>query len=883
MGILSAASLALEEMDRRRRAESYVNDPVKWAEEVLGVKLWRAQREILESVRDNRATAVAAGHGVGKDLPLDTPLPTPTGWTTMGDVQPGDYVLDEMGRPTKVLTKSEVFHHEQYEIKFLDGESIVASGTHLWNVIPFAKAKRLRRRGVTDWRDHWDATVTMSTRDMLDTGVLVPNGPKATASNFLIPMHRPLELPEADLPVDPYVFGAWLGDGSSNGAMMTIGDKGHHIIEEFAKRGYELKKMKADLMYSFGHQGFVKALRPFDVVGPGKKRIPMIYLRASIEQRRELLRGIMDTDGFRGQNGSVGIDLANERLANDVAELVRSLGIKVNVRPGRMVMSGRHVGTRYRMAFTPDFCPFSASSYKSAGWEPSRSLRNSARHIVSITPVESVPSQCISVDSPRSLYLAGRGMVVTHNTFVTAIACLWWVDVHDPERTFVASTAPTVDQVSLLWDNIRRFHSLMKSRYEQGLIDHPPVGEILGDNKWKLPNGALVGQGRRPATEALGHAFQGRHADYLLAIGDEAVGLPEELLNALGVIATGKFNRQLLLANPTDPSSAMAKIWATENPEWHRMHISVMDSPAIKPEPGFDIDAAPGISGWEFVNQAKSDYGCVCEDDEHANCDPRFIARVLGRWAFDAGNTVFTEADIVSAISTVVVPFPNARPRLGCDIARMGADWSWVYSRVEGEVWETDDLGRPVTPTGRTGWRIRRVGGWSKAPLVGDDPKNPGSAQRIHAIAQAEGAEVVVVDASGIGSGVIDGLVQMRVPYPVVEAFGGAASTDRRAYVNRRAEQFFELKRKMAAGELDLDPDDTELLDELRGIQFEYSAGDVLKIQSKDAMKKSPDRADAVTYCDWNIDELLGVSPGQKVMFEASSFDEDMVGLPYMF
>lgn len=485
-------------------------------------------------------------------------------------------------------------------------------------------------------------------------------------------------------------------------------------------------------------------------------------------------------------------------------------------------------------------------------------------------------------DNRATAVAAGHGV---GKTYVAAVACMWWVDVHPEAETFIASTAPTVDQVALLWDNIREMHSLMQKRYADKKIDHGPKGYITGDHKWKRLNGSLIGQGRRPATERLDVAFQGRHATYLLAIGDEAVGIPEPLLNALGVIATGEYNRQLLSANPTDPSCAMAKIWTTENPMWTRLHVSVMDSPLITPEEGFDVDGAKGLSGWKFVEQAKADYGG--EDD------PRYISRVLGQWAFDAGNNVFTEEEIAKGCNVFVRPDPLALPELGCDIARMGEDASFVYRMERGLVWETDEeTGLPTVETAKEGYRLRHVGEWRKAPLTGTNPDNLGSSERIHELALAEGASVVKPDASGIGSAVIDGLMELNdEQYVVVEVFGGAAPSDTRAYINMRAEQYFRIKMLLNSGLLDLDPKDEKLLDELRGILFEYDDKGRLKIESKDSMKrrgaKSPDAADALWYALLDVSELIyptGSRPGDVVVHDPAGWgfewDLDAAGMP---
>lgn len=868
MGPVVAGAMA--EVARRQKQERYKTDPVAWAENYLGIKLWSRQKEIIESIRDNRNTAVAAGHGVGKDLPLDTPLPTPSGWTTMGDVQPGDYLLDEEGNPTLVTTKSVVFNNPLYKITFSDGAEVVSSETHLWNTIDFKAAKKARRseQGVTDWRDWWDASTTKQTSELLET-LTVPNG-SAQARNHNIPINRALQLPEIDLPVDPYVLGAWLGDGTSIRAEMTIGDC-PFIVDEFEARGVSLTKLPSQKYgYTFAHQGFVKNFKELGVYD--SKRIPGLYLRASVDQRKDLLRGLMDTDGFVCHDSVCGIDLMSNDLALGVVELVRSLGARISMTPSRTYLDGRDVGIRYRMVFNPDFDPFTEGSYKSQAFQPheNRTSHHTSRWITSIERVETVPSQCVSVDSPRNLYLATEWMIPTHNTFCAAVAVAWWIDTHPPEETFVASTAPSVDQVALLWDNLRRMHGTSLARYKEGLVDHPLPGYITGDNKWKLADGSLLGQGRKPPDNKSDVAFQGRHATYLFAIGDEAVGLSAGYLEALGNIATAEHNRELLLANPTDPGCAMAKLWDEKITGWNRMHISVFDSPLVTLEEGFDSTIATGMSGWDYINDKKEEWG---EDD------PRYIARVLGQWAFDAGNTIYTAEELANAKNTVVLPYDYLRPELGWDIARKGADATVGYSCVKGEVWETDpETGKPVKATGRDGWRIRRRAKWYKAPLVGNDPVNKSTAQRIHDIAIGDGTQVLKLDASGIGIAVVDGLVPLNEAgtYTVIEVFGGAAASDKRAYMNMRAEQFFEMKKAMAHMNLDLDPKDEELFDELSGIQFENTDKGPIKVESKETIRKngrkSPDHADGAWYAfldvEYLFDPINRMSPGDKVVLD---------------
>src|SRR5690606_35503728 len=139
----------------------------------------------------------------------------------------------------------------------------------------------------------------------------------------------------------------------------------------------------------------------------------------------------------------------------------------------------------------------------------------------------------------------------------------------------------------------------------------------------------------------------------------------------------------------------------------------------------------------DYVEQAKADWG---EDD------PRYISRVLGQWSFEAGNTVYSEAELAQAANTIVLPDPAGTPELGVDVARMGGDATFVYRIDAGEVWTTDpETGKRVEPSGKRGVKARLVTSWSKAPLTGSNPDNLGTAERVDAIAREIGAQVIKI------------------------------------------------------------------------------------------------------------------------------------------
>lgn len=864
---------ALAELDVIERKKKYREDPVLWAKDILGVELWSKQREIAYSVRDNRNTAVAAGHAVGKLLSQDEWHPTPTGWVQTRDIRVGTHLFDERGAVTRVTGLSPWWDQEMFRITFDDGCTIEAGENHEWSVLDLTLRRQSNgtKSGVKDWRDRWDTAVIKTTREMFNN--LRTSGNQI---RWRIPLAGALQMPEADLPIDPYLLGFWLGDGTTVSGQITIGSTKMPLLEWLEENGYEYRCNDLGREaegWSLRVEGLHASLRDAGLLG--HKHIPMQYLRASEAQRRALLAGLMDSDGFLAAPGvpSVGLDTTNLRMATDLMELLRTLGCTPRMSEGKAAYTKdgvRHTtGIRYRINWRPLENPFRIRGAEWVDNDAHRS-RSTCRSIVSIDPIGRGRSRCIEVDSPSHLYLAGDGMIPTHNSFLASILMCWWIDVHPIDQTRVLSTAPTYDQVSgILWNEARRWWATAKRRYDEHLRrrqlglplgeyqfnDHPLPGRINANDEWLADDGRQLGIGRKPPDNLLDSALQGIHAPFLLVIGDEGAGLPAELVDALGNNATGSENRQLIIANPTDPSSRMADFWKKNNPDWVRFNISVFDSPPITGEE-FPFGEADGMSGWDYINEKRRDWG---EDD------PRYISRVLGQWAYDSGLTVLTEEEIVKAMNTVVIPDENARPRDGWDIARSEKGDSTVgYRSVEGEVWKTDEFGNPTEPTGRRGVRVRRIDDWKGAPLVGSNPENPGSATRIDKHALGAGSQLVIIDATGLGGGVVDGLRDLgfgKQRYAVMEYFGSAASTDSRAYLNARAEHYFALKKLAFSESLDLDPKDESLIEELRGITYEYTIRGQIKISAKDEIRKkmsgaSPDRADAVVYATADVSPL---------------------------
>ena len=351
-----------------------------------------------------------AGRGFGKMLTVDTALPTPTGWTTMGAVQVGNFLLDEQGSPCRVTHKTPVQYAEINRVRFSDGSWLDACAEHQWATLTALHRKRLNRRRheiPDDWAANAWVGTTASLRRTLRYG-------KRGDRNHAIPMAAPLSLPLADLPVDPYVLGYWLGDGTAREGSLTI-----HPTDQpsffLAARRYKPRQLSHP--NSVGTRGLTMHLRELGVLN--NKHIPEAYLRAAESQRLALLRGLMDSDGYAAKS-NVEFTTINSRLAAQVSELALSLGEKPRTYRGRATLYGEDKGPKYRICWRPAVSnPFHlARKAKRITFDDLQASRNRHRMVTAVEHTGVMaPMQCVSVDSPHRLYLAGRAMIPTHNTW----------------------------------------------------------------------------------------------------------------------------------------------------------------------------------------------------------------------------------------------------------------------------------------------------------------------------------------------------------------------------------------------------------------------------------------------------------------------------------
>ncbi|WAM11836.1 replicative DNA helicase [Rhodococcus sp. JS3073] len=180
--------------------------------------------EITNGLHPGQMIIVAARPGVGKALALDTPLATPTGWTTMGDVQVGDHLIDADGKPTRIVATTDVMVGRPcYEVEFSDGTVLVADEQHQW-LTETRASRRSAQQAATGYNRYKNQGTFAEVRTTAEIAATLRCATADSRVNHSVTNAKPLELPAQDLLVPPYTLGAWLGDGTSAAAHITCAD-----------------------------------------------------------------------------------------------------------------------------------------------------------------------------------------------------------------------------------------------------------------------------------------------------------------------------------------------------------------------------------------------------------------------------------------------------------------------------------------------------------------------------------------------------------------------------------------------------------------------------------------------------------------------------------
>ena len=385
--------------------------------------------------------------GVGKDCIDSTRVPVfsedgSVAWKRHGDLVPGDCVFKRDGSPQEVLAVFPQGKRDIYRVHTWDGRHLDVGGPHLWGV--YTKKMRSNKHKGKDVQPR-----VMTTLEMLEAGVVrtYPGG-RSDHMKFFIPMNEAVQWPEADLPVDPYVVGAFIGNGCLTTQHLTLSSDDIAVVRRVSETiSFGFKKESAsnyNWVFLTGEKigqkdKLVQTKDLFaklpDLVGvySAQRRIPRLYMTTSIEQRWELVRGLFDTDGtINASTGRYNISYStfSQGLAEDVRELLFSLGVSNTMKVYTRTRDDGRVMVEYTIrvkSSNDDKARFFWLERKRAIAEEAKVATKGRERVkkfdmVGITKIEKLPyresSSCIYVADDEHLYQAGD-FIVTHNTEVT--------------------------------------------------------------------------------------------------------------------------------------------------------------------------------------------------------------------------------------------------------------------------------------------------------------------------------------------------------------------------------------------------------------------------------------------------------------------------------
>lgn len=546
-----------------------------------------------------------------KLLSDSTLVPTPQGWSKHGDLCVGDQLFHPSGKVIQVVAVHPKSFAD-YTVEITNHDSFTVNGDHLWTVFD---------RSVKTWR-------TVSTRYL--AGIKTDSGAPGRGHRyrFMLPFHETLACgPDIDLPIDPYTLGVWLGNGSVGKGCVT------HAAEDVYPIPFPIgsQNIHADTgVITTYYTGLSATLRRAGVLGT--KHIPAKYLRASEQQRRSLLAGLIDTDGHVTVSGQVSFDNTNEKMVRDTAELIRTLGYRAHVHrptPAKSVQYKDQIINgnlpMWRVTFTTH-----------DGIDPARlerkqrtkcTVRRKAA-IARVTPTAPVRGNCITVSAEDGLYLVGENFTPTHNSTLCAVwTPIRALQLHPDWNIMVLSYA----------DSLAEAHSFTMRQaiemYGSGATDTftgQPLPDKLGISllhernavgRWRIQEGkgGLVAAGLRATVTGLPANLIIVDDPYKGPMEADSAAIREHVLDIFRSVVRTRLapGGSVVLVqtrwNPEDLAGFIIKDQSGRpagERTWRYINIPAFSHPGVpdslkRPEPGTFMESARGRTPAEFEETRK--------------------------------------------------------------------------------------------------------------------------------------------------------------------------------------------------------------------------------------------------------------------------------------
>jgi len=379
--------------------------------------------------------------GVGKAQPLTSRILTPDGYKTMGEIEVGDYVIGGDGKKHKVIGTFPQGVRPVYRVDFSNGTTCECDIDHLWNVNTYFQRHNksyVKGSGSKHTKKYYNPDFsfkTVSLRDIIEKGLRRKNlKGEEKEYIFYIPNTKPVEFNEQKLEFDPYFLGYYIGDGCYQRQNITVGQQDYqeaHVLltEQIGGEMCEFFDKKTKI-WTFGINGELRK-KCINYLGESKsedKFIPKEYLYNNVQNRIDLLCGLMDSNGYVDKRGICQFSTKSKQLSEDVYFLVRSLGGNACIK----TKNTKYFNKKYNkyidcglsyvitISFENDITPFKFTR-KVERYKPRTKYINQTK-IVNVEYVREEETKCILVDSDEHTYIT-EDFIVTHNTSATTGFC----------------------------------------------------------------------------------------------------------------------------------------------------------------------------------------------------------------------------------------------------------------------------------------------------------------------------------------------------------------------------------------------------------------------------------------------------------------------------
>ena len=431
-------------------------------------------------------TVIAGYAGTGKAQPVSTIIPTPQGYRKIGELKVGEQVYDRLGRPTTILGVFPQGLKDCYEVKLSDGRTTVCNDEHLWSY----------------YSSKGDRLITKSLREMVQEGLKNSSGFK-----YKIPVNKAIEKPTKNYDIDPYVIGAFLGDGCCTLRQLTLSSNDIELVEEIG-RLIQCTPVKSPHNHNWTFRlpnsdkrktkvqtkDFFSKYSQDIIKNSFEKRIPLEYKEGDIEQRLSLIQGLFDTDGsisYSEGRYNIRFTSVNKNLIQDLREVLWSLGYENSITVDKRKEKYKN-GVCYNLIIRVD----NQEKHKLFRLSRKKQIAEKAKEIkqqrkydrISIIEVNKLNYQeemvCIKVDNSEELYLT-NDFIVTHNT--TMVNHLI-EELQIPKKkiayaTFTGKASLVLQQKGLPATTL---HKLLYNSFidEEGIFHHSPKDKL--DKEYEL-------------------------------------------------------------------------------------------------------------------------------------------------------------------------------------------------------------------------------------------------------------------------------------------------------------------------------------------------------------------------------------------------------------